>query len=388
MDLEPLIDGILSLEREISNFKSCIEHLTLVDAALHDVKEALLYAARELSNSVQDLRRDYRILHQVSGEEYREQYKTLETRFWNLRRQLFILASFLRDLNHHSAILRDRRDRRLKLCMDAFISGLIGLVREPSDFNAYKFVHMYSYEYWWNGLFHERGLFILGSPDFDIEVPYHWPLIAHEIGHAYYILVKPRLSRLILPRLVAYMLKMAPTHVNMRDVYMLLWKWLHQWLSEVISDIFACSLIGASYTVPLIEYLQRPTLTVIDDTHPSIAARILVQLKYMERLDLMEMLETCKRYWESLYLSVERGAEAPGYPFDQEILEYIAEEFSTLMPHPPIKEYLDKILEIKDYLDSGVVKSDSAPLMVCGLALSKNRFEIGREVLKAIMEGL
>jgi len=64
------------------------------------------------------------------------------------------------------------------------------------------------------------------------------------------------------------------------------------------------------------------------------------------------------------------------------------EAFSTLMLHPPIKEYLDKILEIKDYLDSGVVKSDSALLMVCGLALSKNRFEIGREVLKAIVEGL
>ena len=100
------------------------------------------------------------------------------------------------------------------------------------------------------------------------------------------------------------------------------------------------------------------------------------------------MKNICYEYWRNFNQSVGDIQSGPSYPFDLEILQQVREVFCSLTDNPVVENISSKILSYKRELDAGVVKPSNPLIMICGLALSKRKFDLCDTVLNTIVEDL
>jgi len=381
---DPLLDGILSLKFEVLELRSHVNKMESLYGK-STLTEVFTSKINDTLEDIEYLERVYQVTTR-SSISTQSQYKTLEETLTIIKYRRHILAIFLEALNQHLTVVNQVGEKETIKIIDNIVNELTSLVSSHLS-NQYKVRLLYSSEYKMTYLLADKGIFLVAMPIYDFKLPWYWTLITHEMGHAFYFLKGKEIAKRIRPFLVKYLAEKAPESVKRQGIVSYyIEAWMDSWLSEFISDLFGCSLMGASFTVPFISYLQRSNVLSVEDTHPPLEARVVVQLRYMEEVS-RDMYDICKEYWDALSNVKESGGELR-YPFDYEILECVVKVFRELIPHPPIAKISDKILEVKNVLDSGIVKCNDPLVTICGLAISERKLELKDEVLKAIVEAL
>ena len=111
-----------------------------------------------------------------------------------------------------------------------------------------------------------------------------------------------------------------------------------------------------------------------------------VQLKYLTRFaEVRTLTDDVKRLWYSHRENV--LAEELGYPFSHSLLEELVEIFASMV-EPPFLNFIQRVIELKNQVDRGIVKVGNPLHLILALTISTNRDEstVQREIIKAIVE--
>ncbi len=363
------LNGVLTLIDELKVLKNYLEGLHFTPRS----SESILVDALKLK--IDDLLKDADdLLNRPRGSEA-DQHKLKI-----LKRQRDMLAHIYESVNHHLKLLEASSLEYIFRFKSALFDHAAGLVHPYT-----KVVLLLSSQYKMTDILADKSVYVVAMPIYDIVIPWYWILLSHELGHVFYAQNRTEIEGANIRNIVKYLAERAPTTTRTRDdfrSYIRLWR--EHWLQELISDLFACALLGTSYTIALIDSLQDPEAGAFSKTHPPLSARIHIQLYYLNAI-VPELARECERYWKSF--EEHFCSKSFNYPFGGEILENIVQSFKDILPNPPVFNILNKVKEFRKELESNNVPETGDVLsMICALALSNNKLKIREQFMKTITE--
>lgn len=223
-----------------------------------------------------------------------------------------------------------------------------------------------------------RNLFRILVPTSSLENPHVWPIVAHEIGHAFSFLpaieerIEAECGPLISQRLRSIQETVNRSREEFADIEYVLSRSWYQWVAEICADLFALRRAGPCFIDSEVFELMAfdPFSLSIErlnhlftSSHPPPDLRVKALLRYSNQWfpHMSYHVSTCQKLWDEissnrLSSTLEEHRELYGLLCDAEVLQRLEQKVVTI---------LDQLVPVQRISSSSFEKlMDSQPINV------------------------
>jgi hypothetical protein len=198
-----------------------------------------------------------------------------------------------------------------------------------------------------------RNLFRIYVPISAVENPHVWPIIAHEIGHAFSFLppieeqIEAQCGPLISQRLRSIREKVQRSREDFADIEYVLSRSWYQWISEIWADLFALRRVGPCFIYSEISELmafdpfhlsKEPSGRLFTSSHPPPDLRIKILIRYSNQWfpNMTNHVSALQELWNEMLSSrtsptLEEHREMFDLLCDSQVLQPMEQKMAALL---------------------------------------------------------
>lgn len=198
-----------------------------------------------------------------------------------------------------------------------------------------------------------RNLFRIYVPISAVENPHVWPIIAHEIGHAFSFLpaieeqIEAECGPLISQHLRSIRERVQRSREDFTDIEYVLSRSWYQWVSEIWADLFALRRVGPCFIDSEISELMafdpfhlsmEPSGRLFTSSHPPPDVRIKILIRYSNQWfsDMANHVLTLQELWNEMSSSrtsptLEEHRELFDLLCDNQVLQPMEQKTAVLL---------------------------------------------------------
>lgn len=210
-----------------------------------------------------------------------------------------------------------------------------------------------------------EGAFIAMLPLTNLNKPWKWVLLSHELGHLYFQYHK---ENILVEALPAIENELRETIRKEEQVEKYINLWGEYWLQEIVSDIIAAGLCGPAYLKMLITEATEPKPAQLYGVHPPLDARAMAQIEYMRFVGAPnELALTMESVWKEFRNGVRETASLPDF-LSEEIVKLVSHFMVQVVQKPFIAANWYDFKRVMNGLPN--TKDEDLRLVIPAMALS------------------
>jgi len=299
---------------------------------------------------------------------YKKFYTTTLRDLYTIKYRAVILNRLVSIITYNTHIKHNKKYIEATTALEKFVNNVKVHLKDVRKLKFYTFIE---YEYSTITILDDYNVIAFCTPSYDILKPWKWTLLLHEIGHAMFNAKIDVFIMKFREKILPILRDLAPSSIRTQvAAYLKLWE--QEWLKEFISDLYGVTVGGPAYTYAFMIEVFESDPAEYASSHPSLDSRIYLQSRYLDEIkEIKEMVSEVEDIWYTHRDNI--VAEELSYPFPQSALDELVYVFMDLMKKPVYPDLSDRVNELRQQINRGIIVEASPLPLILALTLSSNR---------------